>query len=319
MTWIEFSINATGEAIDWISTGLAQSLTQLTQVTQAPVPEMQIAGKGEANWPYQVLIYLKQSQGVNAQVDQISALLEPLQRTGLISQPEIYVVDQKPVATANPERIGKFVLSVPTAIPNSDVLNSEAELGQAASIALQLSPRLAFGYGSHPATRLALQLVEQAVVPGMQALDLGSGTGILSVAMAKLGAEVLALDNDPIAVQATQEMIKLNQVVDQALARLGSLGEGSRLGHWMGGDLPVPVPAVQPVAAFDLVVANILARIHLTLAADYHQALKPNGLLITAGFTTEFESEVNAAFQQAGFTHLQTQRCNEWIALLHQA
>lgn len=309
MAWIEFSINATGEAIDWISTGLAQNLTQ------APLPEMQIASSAEANWPYQVLIYLKQGQGVNAQVDQVSALLEPLQRTGLISQPEIYVVDQKPTVTANPERIGRFVLSaILPAVPNS-----EAELSQETDIVLQLSPHLAFGYGSHPATQLALQLVEQTVVPGMQTLDLGSGTGILSVAMAKLGAEVLALDNDPIAVQATQEMITLNRVTDRAVARLGSLGEGSRLGHWMGGDLPATVAAIQPMAAFDLIVANILARIHLKLAIDYHRALKSHSLLITAGFTTEFEPEVNLAFQQAGFVHLKTLRCNEWVALLHRA
>jgi len=99
--------------------------------------------------------------------------------------------------------------------------------------------------------------------------------------------------------------------------KLGSLGQGSELGHWMGGDLE-DTPAVAPAAQFDLIVANILARIHMLLVTDYGTALRPNGILITAGFTTEFEAEIQDAFTEAGLQLIEAVRWNEWLALAHR-
>lgn len=302
MAWIELTMYATDEAIDWIGTSLAQSLEQ--QAGQAGL-DLRVAPAARPDWSFQVQIWLQQTSAVQAQVEQISGLLSPLQRTRLISEPEIYRVDDlPPAAPAAPIRVGRLVISA-----------QETAL-QPGELALRLPANLAFGYGSHPATRLALTLLETHVKPGMQALDLGSGSGILTGAMAKLGAAVLALDNDPIAVQATQATIQLNQAA--ATARLGSLGQGSDLGHWLGGDLTAPVATVVPQAQFDLVAANLLARIHISLADAYRQALRPAGLLITAGFTSEFEAEVNQAFQQAGLEQLDAVRCREWVALAHR-
>ena len=184
-------------------------------------------------------------------------------------------------------------------------------------ILLRLKPSLAFGSGLHPATMLSVRLLERYVTPGMKALDLGCGSGILSVAIAKLGAQVLALDNDAIAVQATQATIQDNQVEAQVTVQCGSLGDGSSLGHWMSGTLTQEVSTVQ-ASDLDLIVANILGRIHITLAADYRNALRPNGLLITAGFTTDQELEVVAALQTVGFEALKYKRSGDWIAIAHR-
>jgi ribosomal protein L11 methyltransferase len=293
MAWIELCMNATDEGLDWICTSLA---TQ--SAGQAAPPEIQISNlealeagsEAGSNWQFQVQIYLEQSAG-QPQLDPLQAALRPLHRTGLISNPETYLTDQKPAARPFQRQIGRFVLA-----PTQPLAPDQ--------IPLYLAPSPAFGHGSHPATRLAT-------------LDLGTGTGILSLAMAKLGATVLALDNELAAVQSAEATVRLNQMAAQVTVRLGSLGQGSELGHWMSGELS-PTPALWPVAQFDLIAANILARIHIALAPDYQTALRPNGILITAGFTQEFETEIQAALAEAGFEPLETLRLNDWVALAHR-
>ncbi len=105
-------------------------------------------------------------------------------------------------------------------------------------IIIKLKTSLAFGSGLHPATILAIKLLELHITNNMNVLDLGSGSGILSVAAAKLGANVLALDNDAVAVAATQDAITRNNVTDKVRVIQGSLGRGSEIGNWMGGANP---------------------------------------------------------------------------------
>jgi ribosomal protein L11 methyltransferase len=247
---------------------------------------------------------------------EIMPLLSSLHRVGLASDPEMAVVEVKPeqVTPFRPYHIGQRFVLIASDAPDPPLSNDE--------IRLKFGTSLAFGSGFHPATSLCLQLLERHVLPSMQALDLGAGTGILSVAMAKLGAEVLALDNDPIAVQTAQTAIQLNGVASQVTVQQGSLGQGSDLGHWMGNDLSGTVSKIQPTAAFDLIVANILARVHVALARDYQLALRrtpsSTGLLITGGFTTDQEEDVNVALNEAGFVAIDCQRSNEWVALAHQ-
>jgi ribosomal protein L11 methyltransferase len=190
------------------------------------------------------------------------------------------------------------------------------------TVPIRIKTSLAFGSGLHPATRLSLRLLERHMVPGMRVLDLGSGSGILSVAMAKLGAQVLALDNDSVAVEATQDAVERNGVAPQVRVMEGSLGSGSALGHWMGGEISDQISTVKAIAEFDLIMANILGRVHVALADDYRQALRQThaqgGKLITAGFTTDHEPEVTAALNAAGFTVIDSERFNDWVALAYQ-
>lgn len=310
MPWIELSIDTTREAIDWVCT-LLGSVDYAGTVQMMEYPPSEDA----QGWPLQVCLYLP-AQTSRMQLEKIVDLLSPLQRTQLISAPQIAQVEHKPdpvtPAHSLTRRIGQRFVVLPAA---------GADQPEAGQIPLRLATSFAFGSGLHPATVLALELLEKYVLPEMQVLDLGSGTGILSVAMAKLGAQVLALDNDQIAVQATQATVCHNQSESQVTVRLGSLGQGSHLGHWMGGDLPNAVPAVQPESSFDLIVANILARVHLTLVADYQHALRRSakaGFLITGGYTTDYESEVDAALTSAGFKLVEPARSQEWVALVHQ-
>lgn len=241
-----------------------------------------------------------------------------MQRTGLTTELQTSVVEEKPIdlEIINPlvHRIGqRFVVLTDDASYQSEV---------AEEVILRLKRSLSFGSGLHPATILSLRLLERYIVPGMNVLDLGSGSGILSVAMAKLGASVLALDNDDFAVHATEDAVKLNGVEQQVTFRNGSLGYGSQLGHWMGGNISGQVSTIQPTGTFDLIVANILARIHIALAPDLQRAIRrtkaEGGLLIAAGFTTESEDDVTTALRNVGFAAVDCERLNEWVALAYR-
>ena len=159
-------------------------------------------------------------------------------------------------------------------------------------LVLELDPGMAFGTGLHPTTQLCLRLLERYGRPGMHALDLGCGSGILAVGLAKLGAtSVLAVDNDPIAVAATLENVERNGTTQVDVLE-GSIGGGAELPHWLGNDWGTQsarshrrrrAVTLRPDAEFDLIAANILANVHVLLADDLARALRPGGLLVTSG------------------------------------
>jgi ribosomal protein L11 methyltransferase len=297
MSWLELSFNATSEAVDWVRTLLSSAPGEVceVQVTEFGSP---------SDWPLKIRLYLP---AIQSRLIETLRLLSPLQRTGLISELETSTVATKPVQSTPAHRIGRFILLAP-----------DAPEQPTDAIALRLSPSLSFGSGFHPATVLSLRLLERYVVPGIKVLDLGCGSGILSVAAAKLGAEVLALDNDDTAVAATQQAVLDNAVAELVVVKAGSLGQGSQLGHWMGGTLSNDVPMIQPSSSVDLIVANIFSRIHLALASDYQQMLRSSGIVITSGYTTDAESDVDAALTKAGFAPLTVERVEEWVAVSYR-
>jgi ribosomal protein L11 methyltransferase len=318
MPWIEFSIDTADEGVDWVRTLLATTQYRGDLcITPYSIPGDRTAESNTPAWAFTLHFYLPYEACSHTQVEAIEQVLSPLHRTGMATALQTTIVEQKPeeaeAASAIVHRIGqRFV-----------VLSSDAnDQATGDEIPLTLVRSLSFGSGFHPATRLSLQLLERYVLPGMQVLDLGSGSGILSVAMAKLGASVLALDNDSLAVQATQEMVQRNGVEHQVTVMQGSLGSAGDLGHWLGGEVSQELPAIRPLATFDLIVANILGRLHLTLAQEYHQALRrtttDSGILITAGFTTDYETEVDKALTNAGFDQVDCDRHNEWVALAYR-
>ncbi|MBW4595340.1 MAG: 50S ribosomal protein L11 methyltransferase [Brasilonema angustatum HA4187-MV1] len=322
MPWIELSLDTTHEAIDWVRTLLAETINisdiNIVEYTEANLPHPDDQDVAHPIWTFTIYLYLPLDAQSRTRVEKIVNLLSPLHRTGLTTTIQTTVVEDKPTdangLNSRIHRIGKRFV----------VLTSDASYQSqtADEVTLRLKTTLCFGSGLHPATILSLQLLEHYIIPTMNVLDLGSGSGILSVAMAKLGANVLALDNDRIAVEATQDAVRCNGVEQQVKVIKGSLGSGSEMGHWMGGDIIDNVSSIKDTKTFDLIVANILARMHIALADDFQRALRQTdahgGLLITAGFTASHEDNVDKALTKAGFEIVDCKRLDEWVAFAHR-
>ncbi|HEY9909499.1 MAG TPA: 50S ribosomal protein L11 methyltransferase, partial [Thermosynechococcaceae cyanobacterium] len=171
--WTELSLDVTHEAIDWVKTLLA-TIDPQAQLRVSPCVEP------DAAWAFTVRFYLPQS----VRTQEIAALLSPLHRTGLTSELQIATVE----AVAEDNQLPLHRIS-----DRFVVLSSNAPYQAVADeIVLKIGTGLAFGSGLHPATIVSLRLLERHVTSNLQALDLGSGSGILSVAIAKLGSQVLA-------------------------------------------------------------------------------------------------------------------------------
>ena len=169
----------------------------------------------------------------------------------------------------------------------------------AEELVIELDPGLAFGTGYHPTTYTCLQAMEHYARPGMAVLDLGVGSGILTIAALKLGAaRVVALDIDPQAIQSARQNFRR-----AGIRRQIDLAQGS---------LPHPLA---PAATFDLAVANISARGVRERAADLRAALRPEGTLIASGIIQEQHQETAAALHQAGFAHIEVWPKEDWITL----
>lgn len=165
-------------------------------------------------------------------------------------------------------------------------------------IVLEIDPGMAFGNGTHETTEMCLALLEETLQKGDAVLDVGTGSGILSLAAARLGASsVLAVDLDPVAVRTADENIRRNRLENIVTARVGDLLEG------------VEVRA-------DLVVANIIADAIVLLSGAVSRHLKPGGLFISSGIIRDREPDVLAALSAAGFHLLKAERKGEWVALV---
>jgi ribosomal protein L11 methyltransferase len=154
-------------------------------------------------------------------------------------------------------------------------------------VVVRLDPGMAFGTGQHETTRMCIEALERVVRPGAGVLDVGCGSGILSLVAANLGArEVLALDVDADCVRITEENARANGVEMIVRAAQGSLGEGG--------------PLAEPASRVDVVVANIIARVIVDLAPQLVAALVDDGRLIVSGVIEEREGDVRAALESAG-------------------
>ena len=168
-----------------------------------------------------------------------------------------------------------------------------------------LNPGLTFGTGSHASTQLCLEGVEEHTVPGRDVLDLGCGSGILSIAALCLGARsAAAVDIDPKAVDVAYENAALNGIgKDRYTVRAGNVLSDAALA------------AELAQKKYHLVLANIVADVIIPLSAQVGRLLAPDGVFLCSGIIDTRADEVAAALERSGLRVFQRRELNGWVAL----
>ena len=157
---------------------------------------------------------------------------------------------------------------------------------------------MAFGTGTHPTTKLMLQALEMTLRGGESLLDVGTGSGVLSIAAKQLGAgAVQAFDLDPVAVASAKKNLALNPVAADVQVAQNSLLDGIN-------------------TQVDVVVANILAEIILPLIPQALANLKPGGTFLTSGIIKDKFETVKQAQEDAGFVIDETLRIKDWYGII---
>lgn len=173
-------------------------------------------------------------------------------------------------------------------------------------VVVRLTPKLAFGSGAHESTRASLAALEEHLRPGDRMLDLGSGSGILSIAAIGLGAsQGFALDINPAAVDTARENVRLNKLGDRVRVEVGSLADvlSNRFGL--------------PETTFDLVTANILPHVLLDfIRQGIAQVLRPGGRLIVAGMQQEHVRYIARVLPATGLEEVDRRDEGQWPALV---
>ena len=163
---------------------------------------------------------------------------------------------------------------------------------------IEIDPGMAFGTGTHETTGMCVELVEKYVKPGDAVIDIGTGTGILAIAAAHMGAkQVLATDLDAVAVRVAKENVAVNGFAEVIEVRCGDLLE-----------------AVDADPA-DVVIANIIADVIIGMAAPVMPYIKPGGVFICSGIAVNRLDDVLDALKAAGYEALDVETQGEWSAV----
>jgi len=188
-----------------------------------------------------------------------------------------------------PRKIGKKIVVKPTWREYS---------AERDDIVVELDPGMAFGTGTHPTTALCIELIETYLNPGDAFLDVGTGSGILMIAAAKLGAPVVCgVDKDEIAVDIATKNLMLNRLnPEQFSVRNGNLVEETE-------------------SRYDFIAANILTYVILELLNSISKVLKAGGIFVCSGILEENQDMVVAKMKDKGFNILEIASKEPWVAI----
>jgi ribosomal protein L11 methyltransferase len=171
---------------------------------------------------------------------------------------------------------------------------------KADEIVLTIDPKMSFGTGEHQSTQQVLLLLENYVQSGMRVLDVGSGTGILSIAAVKLGAaNAVAIDNDKVCYENCIENCELNNVTNEIKVIEGDLNNLSEIN-------------------FDMVVANIQKNILMVIAEEIKSKTTPGGTVILSGLMSKDEEEILQYYEMIGFNIIEKVIMDEWLAIVFE-
>ena len=187
-----------------------------------------------------------------------------------------------------PEKLGERIVVKPT---------WEEYTPAPGEIVIDLDPGMAFGTGGHATTKNCLRLLEKEISVGKTVLDIGTGSGILAICSAKLGAaSVLAVDIDEDAVKIAEENMAQNGVADVVTAQCGDLLE-------------------TVTGQYDVIIANIVADVIIQLLENIERFLAAGGVFIVSGIIDTREEDVQAAIERTSLHVKEIVREDGWVAM----
>jgi ribosomal protein L11 methyltransferase len=295
--WIEVSFRVDGEAAEAIAQELQRWCHQGVSIEQVDIePEKYDDGEVPPSDTLIVRGYFADDPEAEEKRLQIERTIGYLNMMLKMPAPQYRVVDDEEWAEAwkvhyKPIRLGQHILVRPLWI------DIQPEPGD---IVISLDPGMAFGTGTHPTTQLCMESLERIMQPAITVLDLGCGSGILSILAAHLGAgKVVAVDIDQLAVDSTLENVQENSVADQIQVYRGGLDA-----------------VLASAQQFDLIVVNILARIIIQMCDQrLGDTVRPGGQAIFSGIIEEQANDVEIALRKTGLEPLARHQQGDWIVI----
>ncbi|MCB9445015.1 MAG: 50S ribosomal protein L11 methyltransferase [Ardenticatenaceae bacterium] len=301
MYWLEISVITDGEGAEAVAEMLRPFayndgvvLEQLGDETDPNPDALETA--------VTVKIYVPEDQDTPELRRRIEEVLYHMGRLYPIPPPTFRYLQEEDWANAwkahyHPFRIGHKIWIQPSWLEAETAVSGKDGI-QPGDVVLTLDPGMAFGTGLHPTTQMCLLALEKLVQPGMTVLDVGTGSAILAIAAAKLGAKsLLGIDTDNLAVKAALANVAQNGVADTTAIRQGTLDTVAQRG-------------------WDIVVVNILAPVIISLfqqdgLLDY---VAENGRLILSGIIEEQGAALETAVAAAGGQIIETYQVRDWVA-----
>ncbi len=306
--WSELSIHTTHEAVEAISNILHEagaSGVVIEDSMEFARERQDMFGEIYAldpnDFPAKGVIlkaYLPVSSFLGETVEEVKLAIKNLSTYGInVGENEVAIseVNEEDWATAwkkyyHPVKISERFTIVPTWETYEPVSTDE--------LIIELDPGMAFGTGTHPTTVMCLQALEKTVKSGDYVTDVGTGSGVLAIGAALLGAKhVHALDLDEVAVRSAKINVKLNNV-----EHITDVVHGNLLDN------------VEQES--DVVVANILAEIIMSFTDDAFQIVKEGGMFITSGIIGAKKEDVKESLETAGFIIVEVMMMEDWVTIL---
>ncbi len=317
MVWLEVSIETDGEAAEAVAEALRPLAYQNSVALEQRGDESSL--DPDALEPtVTVKIYVPEEDDTPTFRRRVEEILYHLNRLYPVPPPTFRHLAEADWANAwkahyHPFRIGRRLLVRPSWWDEEEQKEQrsggaeeqggyEVVMEKPGDIVLRLDPGMAFGTGLHPTTQTCLQALEEVVTPGVRVLDVGTGSGILAIAAARLGAAaVVGVDTDAVAVKTAKSNAAQN-------------GVGKQIEVWQGSLASVPA------AEWDVVVVNILATVVIELLAngglmDY---VAPTGHLILSGIIDQQAADVTQAVRAVGGKGKKTFAVRDWVTYVVQ-